>query len=108
MTQWLPWLQSSPEQKQQIKALALRFGINVEDERPYNRTTRSLGIGNRYWSMTSYTAKNALNDFQAYLKGHRYNYYYIEDNDNDEIKANGLFEYTILSFLGDFAPEIKD
>ena len=110
MTQWLPWLQSSPEQKQQIKALALRFGINVEDERPYNRTTRSLGIGNRYWSMTSYTAKNALNDFQSYLKGQRYNnyYYYTEDNDNDEIKANGLFEYTILSFLGDFAPEIKD
>lgn len=108
MTQWLPWLQSSPEQKQQIKALALRFGINVEDEGQYNRTTRSLGIGNRYWNMTSYTAKNALNDFQAYLKGRRYNYFYIEDNNDDEIKANGLFEYTLLSFLGDFAPEIKD
>ena len=108
MTQWLPWLQSSPEQKQQIKALALRFGINVEDEGPYNRTTRSLGIGNQYWNMVSYTAKNALNDFQAYLKGRRYNYYYTEENNNDEIKANGLFEYTLLSFLGDFAPEIKD
>lgn len=108
MTQWLPWLQSSPEQKQQIKALALRFGINVEDEGQYNRTTRSLGIGSQYWNMVSYTARNALNDFQAYLKGRRYNYYYTENNDNDEIKANGLFEYTILSFLGDFAPEIKD
>ena len=108
MTQWLPWLQSSPEQKQQIKALALRFGINVEDEGPYNRTTRSLGIGNQYWNMVSYTAKNALKDFQAYLKGRRYNYYYTEENNNDEIKANGLFEYTLLSFLGDFAPEIKD
>ena len=108
MTQWLPWLQSSPEQKQQIKALALRFGINVEDEGPYNRTTRSLGIGNQYWNMVSYTAKDALKDFQAYLKGRRYNYYYTEDNNNDETKANGLFEYTLLSFLGDFAPEIKD
>ena len=108
MTQWLPWLQSSPEQKQQIKALALRFGINVEDEGQYNRTTRSLGIGSQYWNMVSYTARNALNDFQAYLKGRRYNYYYTEDNNNDEIKANGLFEYTLLSFLGDFAPEIKD
>ena len=108
MTQWLPWLQSSPEQKQQIKALALRFGINVEDEGQYNRTTRSLGIGSQYWNMVSYTARNALNDFQAYLKGRRYNGYYIENNNNDEIKANGLFEYTLLSFLGDFAPEIKD
>ena len=108
MTQWLPWLQSSPEQKQQIKALALRFGINVEDERQYNRTTRSLGISGQYWNMVSYTARKALNDFQAYLKGRRYNGYYIENNNNDEIKANGLFEYTILSFLGDFAPEIKD
>lgn len=108
MTQWLPWLQSSPEQKQRMKSLALRFGINVEDEGQYNRTTRSLDIGSQYWNMVSYTARNALKDFQAYLKGRRYNYYYIEDNDNDEIKANGLFEYTILSFLGDFAPEIKD
>ena len=58
--------------------------------------------------MVSYTARNALNDFQSYLKGRRYNYYYTEDNNNDEIKANGLFEYTLLSFLGDFAPEIKD
>ena len=103
MTQWLPWLQSSPEQKQQIKSLALRFGINVEDERQYNRTTRSLDISNQYWNMVSYTARNALNDFQAYLKGYRYNYYY-----DDEIKANGLFEYTLLSLLSDFAPEIKD
>ena len=109
MTQWLPWLQSSPEQKQQIKALALRFGINVEDEGQYNRTTRSLGIGSQYWNMISYTARNALNDFQSYLKGRRYySYYYTENNNNDEIKANGLFEYTLLSFLGDFAPEIKD
>lgn len=109
MTQWLPWLQSSPEQKQQIKALALRFGINVEDEAQYNRTTRSLGIGGQYWNMVSYTARKSLIDFQAYLKGRRYNDYgYTEGNNNDEIKANGLFEYTLLSFLGDFAPEIKD
>ena len=100
MTQWLPWLHSSPEQKQQIKALALRFGINVEDERQYNRTTRSLGISGQYWNMVSYTARKALNDFQSYLKGHRYgDYYYTEDNNNDEIKANGLFEYTLLSFV---------
>ena len=76
MTQWLPWLQSSPEQKQQIKALALRFGINVEDEGQYNRTTRSLDIGSQYWNMVSYTARNALNDFQSYLKGRIYHNYY--------------------------------
>lgn len=109
MTQWLPWLQSSPEQKQRMKALALRFGINVEDEGQYNRTTRSLDIGSQYCNIVSYTARNALNDFQAYLRGRIYhNYYYTENNNNDEIKANGLFEYTLLSFLGDFAPEIKD
>lgn len=107
MTQWLPWLQSSPEQKQQIKSLALRFGINIEEERNYNRTTRSLGIGNQYWNLISYTARNALNDFQSYLKGRNY-YYYNDTDESNEIKANGLFEYTILSFLGDFAPEIKD
>lgn len=107
MTQWLPWLQSSPEQKQQIKSLALRFGINVEEERNYNRTIRSLGIGNQYWNLISYTARNALNDFQSYLKGRNY-YYYNDTDESNEIKANGLFEYTILSFLGDFAPEIKD
>lgn len=107
MTQWLPWLQSSPEQKQQIKSLALRFGINVEEEGNYNRTTRSLGIGNQYWNLISYTARNALNDFQSYLKGRNY-YYYNDTEESNEIKANGLFEYTILSFLGDFAPEIKD
>lgn len=108
MTQWLPWLQSSPEQKQRMKSLALRFGINVEDEGQYNRTTRSLDIDNQYWNMVSYTARDALKDFQAYLKGRRYTYYYTEDNNDNEIKANGLFEYTLLSFLGDFAPEIKD
>lgn len=107
MTQWLPWLQSSPEQKQQIKSLALRFGINVGEEGQYNRTTRSLGIGERYYNMISYTARNALNDFQSYLKGRNY-YYYNDTEESNEIKANGLFEYTILSFLGDFAPEIKD
>ena len=107
MTQWLPWLQSSPEQKQQIKSLALRFGINIEEERNYNRTTRSLGIGNQYWNLISYTARNALNDFRSYLKGRNY-YYYNDTDESNEIKANGLFEYTILSFLGDFAPEIKD
>lgn len=107
MTQWLPWLQSSPEQKQQIKSLALRFGINVGDEGQYNRTTRSLGIGERYWNLISYTARNALNDLQSYLKGRNY-YYYNDTDESNEIKANGLFEYTILSFLGDFAPEIKD
>ena len=107
MTQWLPWLQSSPEQKQQIKALALRFGINVEEEGNYNANTRSLGISGQYYNMISYTARNALNDFQAYLKGHRYSYYY-NDEENPERKANGIFEYTILSFLGDFAPTIKD
>ena len=107
MTQWLPWLQSSPEQKQQIKSLALRFGINVGDEGQYNRTTRSLGIGERYWNLISYTARNALNDLQSYLKGRNY-YYYNDTDESNETKANGLFEYTILSFLGDFAPEIKD
>lgn len=106
MTRWLPWLQSSPEQKQQIKALALRFGINVEEEGNYNANTRSLGINRLYYDMVSYTARNALNDFQAYLKGHRYSYYF-DDEGNSERKANGIFEYTILSFLGDFAPEIK-
>ncbi len=109
MTQWLPWLQSSPEQKQRIKSLALRFGINVEEEGQYDRTTRSLGISGQYWNMVSYTARNALNDFQAYLRGRIYhNYYYENDNENTERKANGIFEYTILSFLGDFAPSVKD
>lgn len=107
MTRWLPWLQSSPEQKQQIKSLALRFGINVEKENTYNTNTRSLGIGRQYYNMISYTARNSLNDFRAYLRGRLFNYY-NNNEENIEINANGIFEYTILSFLGDFAPEIKD
>ena len=102
MTQWLPWLQSSPEQKQQIKSLALRFGINVEAEGQRNVVTRSLDISYYSYNLTSYTARNALSDFQSYLRGRNFsNYYYNVDLAN-EIKANGLFEYTILSSLGDF------
>lgn len=108
MTQWLPWLQSSPEQKQQIKSLALRFGINVEAEGQRNVVTRSLDLSYYSYNLTSYTARNALSDFQSYLRGRNFsNYYYNVDLVN-EIKANGLFEYTILSLLSDFAPEIKD
>lgn len=103
MTQWLPWLQSSPEQKLQIKALALRFGINVEDEGSYNTTTRSLGIGGRYYNLTSYTARNALDSFKWYLRGRNYRGW-----SDDRVRENGVFEYTLLSFLGDFAPEIKE
>lgn len=108
MTQWLPWLQSSPEQKQQIKSLALRFGINVEAEGQRNVVTRSLDLSYYSCNLTSYTARNALSDFQSYLRGRNFsNYYYNVDLVN-EIKANGLFEYTILSLLSDFAPEIKE
>lgn len=108
MTRWLPWLQSSPEQKQQIKSLALRFGINVEAEGQRNVITRSLNLSYYSYNLTSYTARNALSDFQSYLRGRNFsNYYYNVDLVN-EIKANGLFEYTALSLLSDFAPEIKE
>lgn len=103
MTQWLPWLQSSPEQKQQIKSLALRFGINVEAEGQRNGTTRSLDLGYYSYNLTSYTARNAIDSFKWYLKGRSYRGW-----DNDRVKENGVFEYTLLSFLGDFAPEIKE
>lgn len=109
MTQWLPWFNCSPEQRQQIKNAALRFGINVESNNGYNQNdTRSLQLDRQYYNMTSYTARNSLNEFLGYLRGQNYYYYGGgEDPEREDTKQNGLLEYTILSLLADFSLDIK-
>lgn len=91
-----PWLSFTPDQKQQLKQLADRLQIAYTGNGLFN---------SNYYGLTSYTLRDAKNNFTNFLKGH---YYYGYNNIDDEDRTNGQVEHILLNLLASFNENIKD
>lgn len=88
-----PWLQFTPEQKQQIKQLADRLQINYENN----------WFDAGYYNLTSYTFRSAKNSLNNFLRGNYYQY-----NINPDAAKDGQVECIMLTLLATVNPAIKE
>lgn len=92
-----PWLSFTPDQKQQLKQLADRLQIAY---------TGSGLVDSNYYGLTSYTLRDAKNNFTSFLRGTQYYYGYNDNGDED--RTNGQVEHILLNLLASFDDNIRN